>query len=541
MMCSSWKISVFGIVALMLIFGLNDATAHDPSNPGETGDHTVDVGARHVKHHGRATFAVTASSETPDGAAARDSSNDDVFNLVEAERLRATEKLTSLVFTYTLSPDEAGRKGTVVIDLPSGWRGAFLTDDAADPDDWAVPVLDSKDPRAGGTITGDGGNAKLSVAYNRFTATIDHEDAESGNTIEITYRNVRVPKGSAPYEFTVTSNLVDKNVHTTALGAPVDDTITDSTVNRGIVIKSGKSKYRIQVYGVQSGKGKVELSRLRGTFYKGGDEAEKVYKDHYLVSHKDEALGTLLLKFTTPGTMFKSSQVRITVPEGWTEPQSDNGGAADPGEVRVRSGKVKVELGGDGDRQLTVTLTSDIQADKSFEIAYMKVTSPGNHEEPDAATTYVFETATSSLATAADDPLDGAIFTSAPSFSLPDDSEIPSVGKEPVVTVTARHGVGTLRLLTDEVADDENPVKYAMAGEEVKRLNFRFGGDADDAKTGSAIGMAAGGQVKIEFDSAWPPPFDATRAEDERLGAVFTDATNVTLKSENGVVTATLI
>ena len=42
MMCSSWKISVFGIVALMLAFGMTSAIAQSPE---AYGDITLVVGA----------------------------------------------------------------------------------------------------------------------------------------------------------------------------------------------------------------------------------------------------------------------------------------------------------------------------------------------------------------------------------------------------------------------------------------------------------------------------------------------------------------
>ena len=56
MMCSTWKISVFGIIALMLAFGLTagDAFAHSDGHS----DHPNNV----VQHFTDATLAVTAIS-----------------------------------------------------------------------------------------------------------------------------------------------------------------------------------------------------------------------------------------------------------------------------------------------------------------------------------------------------------------------------------------------------------------------------------------------------------------------------------------------
>ncbi len=524
MMCSSWKISVFGIVALMLAFGLIDARA--------------DV--QDVKHPGDATISVAVNSATTsDGATDRADGNVATLTTgASPTALRATEKLDSLVFTYTLSADEAGRKGTVEILLPGGWRGAFETDNVADERDWAVPPLT-------GTAT-----AKLEARSTYLKATVEDEARAAGETIIFTILNVTVPNRAGIYDFTVRSNLVDSAVHTNYLDPDTtgNDAIAETTNTSGLS-DNGRA-YRIRVYGMPSGKGKIELSRSGRTFPKGGDEVDKAYKNHLFATHKED-LGNLMLKFTAPGTMYKGSKVRITIPDGWTALQSDNGGAADPGEVRVQSGPATVLVSGDSDRVLTATTTANMEPGRSFTIAYMKVTSPGNHEDPSAVLTYTFETTTASLLEDTDaqrETIDteGELTTAlsdAPSF----DADVPSgtggttfpgenPGEEPVVTVTARHGVGTLTL-----TDGTDAIKYAMAGDDIGRVTFTFGGAAATAKTGSAIGMAKGGQVRIEIDPAWPAPFDATRAGDERLGAVFiAESEAASLKSANGVITATL-
>ena len=75
MMCSTWKISVFGIVALMLAFGLaaGDAVAH--SN-GEHAGHT----RTNVTHYSDARINVVVNS-TPadDGTGGAEARNNDLF------------------------------------------------------------------------------------------------------------------------------------------------------------------------------------------------------------------------------------------------------------------------------------------------------------------------------------------------------------------------------------------------------------------------------------------------------------------------------
>ena len=500
MMCSSWKISVFGIVALMLAFGLIDARA--------------DV--QDVKHPGDATIAVAVNSTTANGGAVGRSS--DVATLTTGaspEVLRATEKLDSLVFTYTLSADEAGRAGSVEILLPGHWRGAFKTDNTADERDWAAYLDDS-------ASTGNVTNATATITSSMLKATVSHSDADpsaSGDTIVFVYRNVTVPQRAGTYDFDVRSNLVDTSVHTNYLDPETSGNNAIATEANTSGLSDDGRDYTIRVYGAPNGAGKIELSRAKGSFFIGGDEFDKLYKDHYLVSHKED-LGTVEFKFTAPGTMYKGTRVEITIPADWPALQRYNAGAADPGELKVKSGPAEVVISAD-DRTLTATTNANIEANKTIILAYMKVTSPGNHEEPTLATTYTFDTETSSPIEDSDDARTNA--------------SLEELTGERSVTVTARHGVGTLAL-----SDGTDPIKYAMAGEDIGRVTFTFGGAEASAKTASAIGMATGGQVRIEFDSAWPPPFDATRAGDERLGAVFTEAENVELKSENGVVTATL-
>ena len=542
MMCSSWKISVFGLVALMLAFGLSGARAGIIPGVDADGDAIGDPDGNHdnddrvVRHPGRATITVNVVSSVDNGGAVVRSAG--VHDITAP--LRATEKLDSLTFTYILSADEAGNKGSVEILLPAGWRGAFATDnaqtsgDGRETRDWAAPpIIGSASP-------------KTEITSSKLKAIIDQEGGAADNsTIIFTYLNVTVPKRAGIYDFEVRSNLVKTNFHTNYLNPDEtgNEAIADDANSSGL--SDDGRDYQIRVYGIPSGKGKIELSRSSGTFHKGGDEVDKAYKNSLLVTHKED-LGTLLLKFTAPGTMYKGSKVQITIPEGWTALQSYNGGAADPGEVNVRSGPVKVLVSGDNDRVMTATTTANMEADRSFTIAYMKVTSPGNHEMPTPVQTYTFETVTASVLEDTDDARTAIeALSEIPSF----DAEVAASvgtdvfpgenpGEEPVVTVTARHGVGTLVMTK---ADDTDPLKYAMSGEEVGELQFTFGGMPDTAKTGSQIGMAKGGQVRIEFDSAWSPPFDATRTGDERLGAVFiADDQPASLKSENGVITATL-
>ena len=101
MMCSSWKISVFGIVAFMLAFGLltTDATAQTDYSPVR-----ITVGGADTL---RAAGKV-------------------------AETAPITFEVNSSVTAATADPD-----GAITITIPSGWSRPFLSD-AADTRPGAV-------------------------------------------------------------------------------------------------------------------------------------------------------------------------------------------------------------------------------------------------------------------------------------------------------------------------------------------------------------------------------------------------------------------
>ena len=186
MMCSTWKISVFGIVALMLAFGLvaGDAFAH--SN-GEHAGHT----RTNVTHYSDATITVNVNSTSGDGGTGgAETRSDDLFNAA-TPKLRATEKLDSLVFTYEHGSHQ--KKGTVTLTIPRPWTQAVRDNHDGNVEEGEITV-------SGGnsySVTSGGGGWQVKVNYT--------DDPPGYANAVITYSKITVPNRAGKYEFGVSS------------------------------------------------------------------------------------------------------------------------------------------------------------------------------------------------------------------------------------------------------------------------------------------------------------------------------------------------
>ena len=191
MMSSTWKISVFGIVALMLAFGLTagDAFAHSDGHS----DHPP----ANVKHFTDSKIKVEVHSESgidgTGGAATRP--GEDLF----AEgtlMLRATEKLDALVFTYSHGGKSA--KGSVILTIPRTWTRAAVDnqDGVEEPGEVTVVGADTY------TVTSAGGGWQV-----KANLTSDVPESGYPDTV-ITYKKLEVPNRAGEYEFGISSTTV---------------------------------------------------------------------------------------------------------------------------------------------------------------------------------------------------------------------------------------------------------------------------------------------------------------------------------------------
>ena len=201
MMCSTWKISVFGIIALMLAFGLTagDAFAHSDGHS----DHPNNV----VQHFTDATLAVTAMSSITENdeldangnGGGRIDRGEGEVNLLEAplgRRLRATEVLDALVFTYTVGRTPVKAKA-ITITIPSGWTPATKDVDDGVNRKGEVELL------VKGVLTRD----KLIVGSRSMKFTGTDPALEPKDTVQFRFKRVTVPVRADAYEFGVISEM----------------------------------------------------------------------------------------------------------------------------------------------------------------------------------------------------------------------------------------------------------------------------------------------------------------------------------------------
>ena len=207
MMCSTWKISVFGIVALMLAFGLTagDAFAHSDGHS----EHTRST----VPHFTDATIIVKAySTETTDPPAAngngggRKDRDVDGVNLLTADPedgLRATEVLDALEFVYTVGQTPVKGKG-ITITIPSGWTPA--TEDVNDGY--------NRDGEVELYVAGVMKRDKLRVTSRSMKFTGIDPALDTGDTVVFRFKRVKVPVRADTYEFGVISEMTgEKHVN----------------------------------------------------------------------------------------------------------------------------------------------------------------------------------------------------------------------------------------------------------------------------------------------------------------------------------------
>ena len=223
MMCSSWKISVFGIVALMLAFGLTagDAFAHSDGHS----DHPTNI----VQHFTDATLSVRAiSTETLDPRAAngngdgRKDRDADLRTADPEDRLKATEVLDALVFTYVAGRTPVKGKA-ITITIPSGWTPA-----TKDVDD-GVNRAGEVELYVAGVLKRD----KLIVTSRTMKFTGIDPALNAGDAVQFWFKRVKVPVRADTYEFGVISEMtgakhVNKlnphlEAHATQLDADTDD------------------------------------------------------------------------------------------------------------------------------------------------------------------------------------------------------------------------------------------------------------------------------------------------------------------------------
>ena len=286
MMCSSWKISVFGILAFILAFGLatTDAVAADPSDVGVT---------------------VSANGDTV---------------------LSAAEEGRTLTFVLSLSNTAADKDGTIQITTPStrdGWTSPRLVATGESLADNAAAGSVSFRASSTDATSGVGGGVLTATVKSGFSGTITWEyktnigfEAKNhkfriksfvhkDNGPQLT-PSVRTGAGTDDDSFVYTGgNIVDSGADL------IDDAATFADNGNNIVIIVGAAL---------SGSGKFVLSTTgipKGLDDYKNDAAADMIDDYsrenqYIVTAEKEY--NLVFTYTAAGTMLKGSVIRFTIP-----------------------------------------------------------------------------------------------------------------------------------------------------------------------------------------------------------------------------------
>ena len=304
MMCSSWKISVFGIVALMLAFGLV----------------TTDAEAQALANHSAVTVAVTA--DTPTGAT--------------GPEFRAAQTNRIVTFTVTLvsegGADAAGidQAGIIEIQIPSGqgWSSPRRVADTTDLALAATPAGSVTYASTHAGITAD----KVTAGNWKLTVNVPETNAGTFGDETITLRyKTNVPVMARNSNFRIISRVhKDDGPHLavarTGAGTDTDPFIytnpgftgsTPALVN-GKAIYEARGHYIVLVVGsAPSGTGTFALTTTgidKGADdYKADGPPAYNHAGKYLVTAEKQY--NLVFTYTAAGTMHKGSVIRFTIPQ----------------------------------------------------------------------------------------------------------------------------------------------------------------------------------------------------------------------------------
>ena len=420
------EISVFGLVALMLGFGLV----------------TTDAAAQFNTD----TLVVTATGDAVTG-----------ITIDDGDRLRAGTTLTTMLFTYTTqqAKSHADHISTIKISFPASWN--FASDKTLFEASAGETVPGSVSVVATGIVADESG-----LEIQGKTIIVRMADTTVGGTIAVTVNGVDVPKKISDYRFGVTMQYEEEGV--TYLPEESD---TEDPAVQGVEVSpigSRRSVYVVRVGSAPSGSGSGTLT-LSGPGLVAGvdgpDDGDAI--DYYLLGTDAAALGYLKYIFTAKADLQAGSEIVITLPTETAFENFNYGGGN--GELTV-SGPVGAPTIGTDFRTATVRTNRVMTENQPIEFTYRHEKLP-DLGDADPITAYSF-TMTSLI------PLDDS-----------DDSRTAetaaAVAESPrAITVTQGHGTGEMVLAIAQNATDN---KFVASGADLGNLTFTY-----TARGGMSIG-----------------------------------------------------
>ena len=275
MMCSTWKISVFGILAFILAFGLvtTDALAQDPPN--------VTVSA---------TAATAVTGE-------------------DIDDLRAADAAT-ITFTVDVNPhptDGDRKAGVIKIRIPSDWSSPIYADNATGD-------LAAREVRVADTVGSGDTEIRGSISGRDLVTTVGK--AADGE-ITFVFQTV-TPPTMRRHGFQITSTN-----HTI-----VDDANNDPPADDDQIRKRGSRYFLdVEVGPIRSGTDNFTLTGGGGNLHMqpNPDEKPPAHAGRYL-AFSNASIPNLVVSYKVPGTMPKGSTFIVTLES-----------AVDPGPNRSKS------------------------------------------------------------------------------------------------------------------------------------------------------------------------------------------------------------
>ena len=454
MMCSTWKISVFGLVALMLGFGLVTTDAAAQFN----GD----------------TLVVTATGDPTPG------------DIDGGVRLRAGTTLTTMVFTYTTqeAKSHADHISTVKISFPANWN--FARDKTLYEASAGETVAGAVSVDATGIVADESG-----LEIQGKTIIVRMADTTVSGTIAVTVNGVDVPKKINDYRFGVTMQYEEEGI--TYLP---EESATEDPAVQGVEVSpigSRRSVYIVRVGSAPSGAGSGTLT-LSGPGLVAGvdgpDDGDAI--DYYLLGTDAAALGYLKYIFTAKADLQKGSEIVITLPTETAFENFNYGGGN--GELTV-SGPVGAPTIGADFRTATVRTNAVMVENNKIEFTYRHEKLP-DIADADPITPYSF--AMTSLV-----PLDDsdASRTAETAAAVADGPR--------VVTVTQGHGTGAMALAIAQNATDN---KFAASGADLGNLTFTY-----TARGGMSIGAKVEVDIPDVWGPIFPDNGDTVNRAGEVL------------------------
>ncbi len=408
MMCSTWKISVFGILALILAFGLVTTNALAQPAP-----------------------YVTVSATSADPA---------------IDALRAADKAT-ITFSVEVAPHttEGDQKaGEIRIKIPSDWSSPIYADNATGD-------LGAREVRVGATTGSGDGEIRGSISGRDLVVNVGK--AATG-TITFVFQTVTPPTMRRHgFQITSTNHAIRDDAIDNTTGDPVSpDPDADQIRKRG-----GRYFLDVEVGAIRSGTDHFTLTGGNNLHQQPSNDDDPPHEGKFLV-FSEATLGNVAISYNVPGTMPKGSQFIVTIASvgnAWDITRDDDTQAS-------ASTNMAIERTG---TTVTGTLKSTLQKGARLTINLKHLKAPKVGDQPATAINTGYSIQAQTAVEASLSPADP---TTTRESAAPTGDGVPQFD----FVTTRADGTGRLRVHSASPAADDNVLTYHAAGADLGTLTI---------------------------------------------------------------------